>query len=85
MASKIVLENVGPGGTLRIVAGTVARTGRTADDSTVRIVSDETGRDSLVLAPGQPAFADALGPLEPGEVERAGRWARSVLERAAAK
>ena len=67
VASKIVLENVGPGGTLRIVAGTVARTGRTADDSTVRIVSDETGRDSLVLAPGQPAFADALGPLEPGE------------------
>ncbi|MDF1702081.1 MAG: hypothetical protein P1V36_13065, partial [Planctomycetota bacterium] len=69
VAASLTLENVGPGGTLRVVAATVARTGRADEASAIRVVSDGAGRDSLVLAPGQPDFAAHLTPL-PRDVER---------------
>ena len=37
----------------------------------------------LVVPPESFFVLDREGPLEPGEVERAGRWARTVLERIA--
>ncbi len=63
VASRLTLENVGPGGTLRVVAATVIRADRAPAEHKVRVVSDENGRDSLVLAPGAPNFAAALRPL----------------------
>jgi diguanylate cyclase (GGDEF)-like protein len=59
-ATSVTIGNVGPGGTLRVVAATVVRSGRAPDDSSVRVVRDDAGGDWLVLAPGSPDFADTL-------------------------
>jgi len=60
VATDLTIENLGPGGRLRIIAATLVRSGHPKDDQTVRIVSDATGRDRLLLAPGLPDFAAVL-------------------------
>ncbi len=60
VARGVSIENLGAGGTLRIIAATVVRTGRADGDAKVRVVSDESGRDGLLLAPGLPEFATYL-------------------------
>ncbi|MDJ0521081.1 MAG: sigma 54-interacting transcriptional regulator [Planctomycetota bacterium] len=60
VATGLELENLGPGGTLRLVAATVTRTRRAEDDQTVRVVTDESGRDGLLLAEGLPDFSRYL-------------------------
>ncbi len=60
------IENAGAGGTLRVAAGTIVRTAREVDGSPVRVVTDEYGRDGLLLAAGAPDFRPHLGPLPAG-------------------
>jgi len=70
VATSLEIENLGPGGRLRIVAATLARTRRATDEQTVRVVTDAAGIDGLLPAPEQPDFATYLAPSRSDDEDR---------------
>jgi len=61
---RLTISNAGPGGTLHVTAATVVRTAHTPPDAAVRVVTDERGRDSLLLVDPPRDFAAFLDGAE---------------------